>query len=340
MPQKNQFHKALFQKPLPQKIAQCGLCRRECKIPEGKTGFCGVRKNVEGKLYSLVYGKTITASIDPIEKKPFFNFRPGSQCLGISTYGCNFSCKHCQNWQISQQRSEQEIFKVPFTGPEEIIQQALSAEAQGIAYTYTEPTIFAEYALDTMKLAHKKGLYNVWVSNGYMSKECIAEIAPFLDAINIDLKGNARFYKEVCGNADIKYVKENIRAFHKKGIHVEVTNLVVPGFNDSDKDFKEVSEFISSLSPKTPLHFTRFHPDYRLDYLPPTDLGKLQRAKELALEAGLKYVYLGNLLEEEDTLCPNCGSILIKRIGFSSQTKGLEEGGKCKKCGEKTGVII
>ena len=291
-----ELHKALFYKPLPENFVQCSLCMRACKIANGKTGICGVRKNVEGTLYSLVYGKTLTTSIDPIEKKPLFNFRPGSHCLGISTYGCNFSCKHCQNWQISQEHSEKAISQISFTSPEKIVKQTIEAGAEGIAYTYTEPTIFAEYALDTMKLAREKGLYNVWVSNGYMSKECIDAISPFLDAINIDLKGNAKFYKEICGNTNIEFVKKNIKLFHKKKVHVEVTNLVVPGFNDSEKDFEEISKFIASISKKMPLHFTRFHPDHKLDYLPSTDLEKLSRAKEIALGKGLEYVYLGNVL--------------------------------------------
>ena len=291
----SELHEASFYKKLGGKKVQCNLCRRNCLIAENGKGQCGVRKNIEGKLYSLVYGRTLTMSVDPIEKKPLFNFKPGSRCLGISTYGCNFMCKHCQNWQISQERSEEVILAVPFTSPEKIVEQTLAAGVEGIAYTYTEPTIFAEYALDTMKIAHKKGLYNVWVSNGYMSKECINEIAPFLDAINVDLKGNAKFYKEVVGNANIDFVKENIAYLYKKKIHLEVTNLLVPGFNDSEKDFKEVSEFIAGIDKKIPLHFSRFYPMYKLDYLPSTDLDKLRKAKEVAKEVGLKFVYLGNV---------------------------------------------
>jgi len=339
MPKEN-MHEALFYKALSKNLVQCSLCMRKCTIAPDARGFCGVRKNIGGRLYSLVYGKTLTMSIDPIEKKPLYHFRPGSQCLGISTYGCNFSCKHCQNSDISQERSERAISNIPFTAPEKIVENALSAGADGIAYTYTEPTIFTEYALDTMKIAKKKGLYNVWVSNGYMGKECAEEIAPFLDAINIDLKGNARFYKEVCGNADIKFVKENIRLFHKKGIHVEVATLVVPGFNDSEKDFREVSSFIASIDKGMPLHFTRFYPQYKLDYLPATDLEKLRTAKKTALETGLRFVYLGNLLDEEDTMCPKCGSVLIRRMGLSSKVEGLKGNGKCSKCGAKTGIIL
>ena len=335
-----ELHEASFYRKLKEKKAQCFLCRRSCLIQENGSGLCGVRKNIGGKLYSLVYGKTLTMEIDPIEKKPLFHFRPGSHCLGISTYGCNFSCLHCQNASISQQRSEEAIAAVPFISPEETVENALASGAEGIACTYNEPTIFAEYALDTMRLARKKGLYNVWVSNGYMSKECIDAVAPFLDAINIDLKGNERFYREVCGNAGMRFVKENIALFHKKKIHQEITTLVIPGYNDNEADFKDVSEFIASIDREMPLHFTAFWPQYKLGHLPPTDAGKLRRAKEIALKAGVKFVYIGNVAGEESTLCPKCGATLVKRFGFAAQPIGLGKNGKCKKCGAKSGIIV
>ena len=334
------LREAEFYKKLKGNALQCSLCMRTCAITENGTGKCGVRKNIEGKLYSLVYGKTLTATIDPIEKKPLFHFKPGTQCLGISTFGCNFFCLHCQNWEISQQRAEEAIKRIPYKSPEEIVQETLDAGIEGIAYTYTEPTIFAEYALDTMKLAHKNGLYNVWVSNGYMTKECIDAISPLLDAINIDLKGDTRFYKEVCGNTNIEFVKENIACLHKKKVHLEVTNLIVPGYNDSEKSFKEVAEFIAGLDKMIPLHFTRFSPMHKMTHLPPTDVTKLRKAEKAGLKAGLKYVYIGNLAEEESTKCPECGSLLVKRFGFAADPKGLEKPGKCAKCGFKTGIII
>ncbi len=335
-----ELHEALFYKALKQGIVQCNLCHRSCAIKRGDSGKCGVRKNVGGKLYSLVYGRTLTMEIDPIEKKPLFHFKPGTQCTGISTYGCNYFCLHCQNWNISQQRSEEVIAKVPFTSPQQIVEQTLAAGVEGIAYTYIEPTIFAEYALDTMKLARKNGLYNVWVSNGYMTKECIDAIAPFLDAINIDLKGDSRFYKEVCGNAKMEFVKENIAYFHKKKTHMEVTNLIVPGYNDSEEDFREVGEFVASIDAMIPLHFTRFYPMYKMSHLPSTDVEKLHKAKDVALKAGLKYVYIGNVAEEESTLCPKCNAVLVKRYGFSAEPPELTKGGKCKKCGFSSGIIV
>lgn len=336
----SELHEAMLYKKLKGKKVKCGLCMRNCVIANGAAGQCGARKNVGGVLHSLVYGRTITTDIDPIEKKPLFNFMPGSHCLGISTYGCNFMCRHCQNWRISQERSEKAILAVPFTSPEEIVEQALVADVEGIAYTYTEPSTFMEYALDTMKLAKKKGLYNVWVSNGYMSKECIDIVTPFLDAINVDLKGNAKFYKEVVGNAKIEFVKENIAYLHKKKIHLEVTNLIVPGFNDKEKDFKEVAEFVAGLDLFVPLHFSRFWPQYKMEYLPPTGIEKLHKAKEIAEKAGLKYVYFGNVAEEESTKCPECGAVLIKRSGFSAQAVGFGGKGNCGKCGAKTGIVV
>jgi pyruvate formate lyase activating enzyme len=335
-----ELKEAMLYKKASGKKVHCFLCRRNCVVAENGKGLCGVRKNIGGKLYSLVYGRTLTETIDPIEKKPLYHFKPGSHCLGISTYGCNFFCLHCQNFGISQQRSQEAIGQLPFTAPKEIVQQALDAGIEGIAYTYTEPTIFAEYALETMELAKKKGLYNVWVSNGYMSKECIDKIAPFLDAINIDFKGNAHFYREVCGNAEIRRVKENIALFSGKKVHLEVTNLVVPGYNDMEKDFREISEFVAGLNPLMPLHFTRFSPQYKMSHLPSTDVKKLLAAKEAAEKAGLKYVYIGNVAEESSTKCPECGSLLVKRAGFSAKPVGLDQKGNCKKCKAKTGILL
>jgi len=335
-----ELHEASFYRKLKNKEVKCNLCMRTCSIKDGCRGQCGVRKNIGGKFYSLIYGKTVSMEIDPIEKKPLFNFKPGTYCMGISTFGCNFMCKHCQNWTTSQGRREDVIAKVPNVSPKEIVEQTLDAGIKGIAYTYTEPTIFAEYALDTMKIAKKKGLYNVWVSNGYMTRECIDAIAPFLDAINVDLKGDARFYKEIVGNANVEFVKDNIVYLHKKKVHIEVTNLIVPTFNDSDKAFEDISEFIASIDKAIPLHFTRFWPQYKLTNLPSTDVESLHRAKEFGNKAGLKYVYVGNVAEELSTNCPKCNAVLVKRIGFSAQPTGLVKGGKCKSCGFKTGFVV
>jgi len=291
------LHEAMLYEKKDLQTVQCNLCNRRCTIPESKTGLCGVRKNNDGKLYSLVYGKSITFDVDPIEKKPFYHFRPNSKCMSISTFGCNFFCKHCQNHNISQMRNEETINKVPFTEPEKVIEKTLNSEAEGIAYTYTEPTIFAEYALEIMKLAKKNDLYNVWVSNGYMTKELAEKITPFLDAINIDLKGSDKFYNEIAGNAKMKFVKENINFFNAKKVHTEVTTLIIPGYNDDEDSLKEISQFIYEINPEMPLHFSRFTPMYKLNYLIPTPIEKLKLARDIARETGLKNVYLGNVPE-------------------------------------------
>lgn len=320
---------------------KCGLCIQNCLVAEGKTGFCGARKNLNGKLYSLVYGKTTGLAVDPIEKKPLFHFKPATQCISFGTFGCNFRCLHCQNFSSSQEFSEAMINALPLTSPEEIVQKTLEFGLPGIAYTYNEPTIFAEYALDTMKEAKKHGLYNVWVSNGYMGKELAKDLLSLLDAINIDLKGNAKFYKEACGNVDIEKVKENIKFFHKNKIHVEVTTLIIPGHNDSEKDFKEIAEFIASVDESIPLHFTRFYPAYKMAHLPATSQPKLFKAKELAEKIGIKYVYVGNIGGEENTACFKCGNILVKRQMYSTELTGLnKKTAKCSSCGTKHNFVL
>ena len=319
--------------------ANCFLCNRRCVIPEGGAGYCRVRKNVNGKLQSLVYGKTLTLTVDPIEKKPLFNFMPGTFCNSVSTYGCNFHCEFCQNHHISQDFVEENISVIKKTTPKEIVENTLELGVEGIAYTYTEPTIFAEYALDTMKLAKKEGLYNVWVSNGYMSKEAVEVIAKDLDAINIDLKGNAEFYKKMCGNVEIGRVMDSIRFFHGKGVHVEVTNLIVPGYNDSLAGLGEIIDFIASTDKRMPLHFSRFIPHFNMLETPITPIEVMKKAKELAVKAGLKYVYLGNVPGAQDSFCPVCGRVLVERKGFETLILGLKKS-KCGFCGAETGFRV
>jgi pyruvate formate lyase activating enzyme len=318
---------------------KCNACRRQCIIAEGKTGFCGVRKNLSGKLVSLVYGKNLTSEIDPIEKKPLFHFYPTSTVLGVSTFGCNFSCEHCQNYNISKEFNEEAINSLPFTSPEKIVEQALKEKVDGIAYTYTEPTIFIEYALDVMKASKKKGLFNVFVSNGYMSEDVLMETKKYLNAINVDLKGNSEFYKKVCGNVDINGVKDSIEWLYKNKIHVEITYLIIPSFNDKKEFFEETIDFVLSLSSKVPLHFTAFHPAYKLNYLPRTSAFTVMQAKELAESKGLKYVYAGNLGEEENSYCPECNNLLVSRLYFNSEIKGIKEG-KCSNCKTKVDFVL
>lgn len=333
--------KADFFKVLNNGALQCTACARFCVLKNNEIGQCGIRENANGELFLLVFNRPMSFQIDPIEKKPLFHFKPGSHCLGISTFGCNFFCQHCQNFDLSQTRLLEMIKKVPERTPEQVIESAIKANCDGIAYTYNEPTIFVEFALETMKLAKENGLYNVWVSNGYMTKQVIEAISPFLDAINIDLKGNTRFYKELCGNANEKFVKESIKGFFENKVRLEITNLVIPTFNDSKEELEKICDFILSISREIPLHFTAFHPDYKLTRIPPTPREKLFEAKRIAEQKGLEYVYAGNIFgEEENTNCPNCKSLLIKRIGYHSQVIGLNEKAECNNCGKKINLIL
>ncbi len=320
-------------------LVKCNACKRHCVIPEGKAGFCLVRKNLNGKLISLVYGKNLTSEIDPIEKKPLFHFHPTSKVLGVSTFGCNFSCLHCQNYSISKEFDESMINSIKFTSPEKVIESALKNKVQGIAYTYTEPTIFIEYALDIMKLAKENNLFNVFVSNGYMTKEVLKESKKYLDAINVDLKGNENFYKKVCGNIDINEVKENIKWIYKNKIHLELTYLIVPSFNDKKEFFEETINFVLSLSNKIPLHFTAFYPQYKLDYLTSTSPFTVMQAKDLAEKKEVKYVYAGNLKKEENSFCPECKNLLVSRFYFNSEIKGIKKE-KCSNCNAKTDFVL
>lgn len=327
-----------------QESIQCQLCNHYCLINEGSTGICAVRKNIEGKLYSLVYSKVIAANIDPIEKKPLFHFLPGSLSYSIATVGCNFRCAHCQNADISQ--LTEKTFGTDFipgkdTKPEEIIDQAKESGCQSISYTYTEPTIFAEFALDCMKLAKKAGLKNVWVSNGYTSKEAWTEILPYLDAINVDLKFfTDENYLKICG-AKLQPILDNLKLLHKEQIHLEITTLIIPGLNDSDQELLRIAQFIKKeLSADVPWHVSRFFPQYKLADKNPTEEDLIYKAVAIGKETGLKYVYGGNVSSEglENTLCFKCGNLIIERTGY--QIKRFDDQGKCPECKEKIELII
>ncbi len=334
------MHEAMFYKKLENNFVQCELCARNCKLAPGQTGVCRVRKNIDGKLYSLNYAHPVSVAIDPIEKKPLFHFHPGSETLSIATVGCNFRCKFCQNWEISQ--TGQEEISTETVEPEKIVQMCLEENCQGISYTYTEPTIFYEYAYDTAKIAHKEGLYNVFVSNGYINKEPLKKISKYLDAMNMDLKAfTDKYYQELCGVPSIEPVKETARNCKKFGIHLEITNLIIPGYNDNETELRKLSEFVLSLGKETPLHFSRFFPHYKMLETPKTPVDILERAREIAKEVGLEYVYIGNVFgnEGENTYCPNCGALLIERTGYNIKFVNLE-GKKCKKCGHEINLIL
>lgn len=337
----------LYQK-LDKKQIKCRTCAHQCLIAPGRRGICGVRYNEAGKLYLLTYGQAVAENFDPIEKKPFFHFLPGSFSLSIGALGCNFRCANCQNWDISQSsKGEVTIEQIKKVGfkllPEKIVEDALKYKTPSVSYTYTEPTIFLEYALDTMKLAKKRGLKNTWVSNGYMSPGTLKEIAPYLDAINVDLKGfSNEFYQKNCG-ARLQPVLDNLKQIKKLGIWLEVTTLIIPTLSDSEKMLKNLARFIKKeLGAETPWHVSAFSGaiSWQLQHLPDTPREKIKTAYEIGKKAGLKYVYAGNVWQEdlESTYCPKCGRKAIERLGY--QIKRLDKEGKCLKCGEKIDLII
>lgn len=329
------MREAMFWEKLDSDRVRCDLCRHACVIPPGTRGICGVRENREGQLLSLVYGRLIAESIDPIEKKPLFHYRPGSRSYSIATVGCNFRCRHCQNAEISQWPHTGRAIPGREVSPAEVVDAALDAGCRSISYTYTEPTIFYEFAYDTALLAHDKGLGNVFVSNGYTSTAALERIAPVLDAANVDLKGfTEKFYREVAG-ATLSGVLATLRDYRRLGIWLEITTLVIPGWNDGDEELAAIARFIAEeLGPRVPWHVTAFYPTYKMLDHPPTPTATLRRARQIGLEAGLKHVYVGNVPDAtgENTYCPTCGELLIERHGFRLGGIQLEHGacGKCR----------
>ena len=332
-------------KKLENKKIQCQTCAHKCFILPEKFGACGVRKNIDGKLYALNYGKAISESIDPIEKKPLFHFLPGTHSLSIATVGCNLRCGNCQNWQISQLvKTDKSFLEMGENlSPEEIVDHAEKNKCPSISYTYTEPTIFLEYALETMKLAKEKNIKNVWITNGFMSSETLKMIAPYLDAANVDLKSfDDEFYKVHCG-AKIKPVLNNLEKLKKLGIWIEVTTLIIPTLTDNKKMFENIAQFIfNKLGSETPWHISAFSGaiSYKMQDIPDTPVEKIYQAYDIGKKAGLKYVYTGNILDNtrENTYCPNCGELAIKRVGF--MTERFDKDGRCRKCGENADLIL
>ena len=313
---------------------RCGLCNHRCLISDGQRGICRVRENRSGTLYSLVYAKAIAAHVDPIEKKPIFHLAPGSTSMSIATVGCNFRCPFCQNWQISQIQDPKGKIRGHDFPPEDVVATAKHYRCRSISYTYTEPTIFFEYAYDTAKLAHEEGLYNIFVTNGFMSVEALETIDEYLDAANVDLKSfRDETYRKLGGR--LEGVLESLKAMKRLGIWVEVTTLLVPGFNDSKEEIRDIAGFISKeLGPETPWHISRFHPDYRMLDSHPTPISTIQMAREIGLEEGLRYVYSGNVPGDpgENTYCHNCGALLVERFGFRVVQNRIRHS-KCPDCG-------
>ena len=333
------LHEAMLYEKLEDEKVRCDLCARRCLISDGGTGFCLVRKNQGGTLYSMVYAKAISACIDPIGKKPLSHFDPGALVMSIATVGCNFRCKFCDNWMISQ---EKKIEGRHFP-PEEVVNAAKDNGCQGISYTYTEPTIFFEYAYDTAKLAHQVGFFNTFVTNGYMTPEAVKTIAPYLDAATVDFKGGGDpdFYREFAAVPSIEPIYESLKEMKRNDMHVEITNLVVPKTGDSIERLSELAVWIrGALGKDTPFHLLRFHPDYQLTTIPSTNIEALERSYAAAKEAGLNHVYIGNVPGHpyENTYCPNCNELLIKRFSFEITKWNLTKDMRCPACGQEISI--
>ena len=322
---------AMLYEKLKNNKVHCLLCAHSCKIADSKYGFCGVRKNEKGTLYTHVYGEAIASHVDPIEKKPLYHFLPGTEAYSIATVGCNFRCPFCQNWQISQVSERNDNLGSCELKPEEVVREAKKYGCKSISYTYTEPTIFFEYAYDTAKIAGKENLYNTFVTNGYMTKGALDTIKPNLDACNVDLKSfSDETYKKVC-KGSLKPVLESIRYMKKIGIWVEVTTLVVPGMNDTGQELKSIARFIADTGKEIPWHISRFHPDYKFTEGGPTPSATLEKAESIGKKAGLKYVYLGNVATEGNTYCATCKKLLVGRAGYTISENNIKDG-KCSGC--------
>jgi pyruvate formate lyase activating enzyme len=331
---------ALLYDVLDNKRVKCNLCAHRCIIAEGRLGVCNVRENRNGVLYTLVYGRTISQHVDPIEKKPLYHFYPGSKAYSIATPGCNFRCQWCQNWEIAQMPRERGVINGFYVSPEEIVSDAIATSSRSIAYTYTEPTIFFEYTLDVAKRAKSAGIANVYVTNGYMTSEMLDMMAPYLDSANVDLKAfHDRTYKRYVG-AGIQPVFDSLVKMKELDIWVEVTTLIIPEVNDDYDELREIAVFIAdNLGTETPWHISRFFPHYKMSNIPPTPVDTLTHARELGKEAGLQYVYLGNVGGETNTNCHQCGVQLIRRQGYWIALNRVKAG-KCPECGTSVAGVF
>ena len=325
---------ANYWQPIEGDVVQCLLCPRKCVLGTGQRGVCTVRICKDGKLYTLGYGNPVAIHIDPIEKKPFFHVAPGEPVYSLAVAGCNMRCIFCQNWQISQSRpDETQNYAL---SPENVVSEAIQNKCKFIAYTYTEPTVFYEYMLDIAKVARQKGIKNTMHTCGYINPEPLKELLKYMDAVNVDLKGfSEEFYAKIGLMAQLEPVLDTLKAIKKQGVWLEITNLLIPGFNDDPAKIKEMCVWIKdNLGPDVPLHFSRFMPAFKLENLPPTPVEKLKEAYDIAKAAGLKYVYIGNLpgAPEESTYCPRCGKVVVKRQGYQIQEDNIIKS-KCKFCG-------
>jgi pyruvate formate lyase activating enzyme len=326
---------ARYYRPVRDDIVQCTLCPTECVITSGRRSFCRVRHNIGGTLYTTVYGNPCAVHADPIEKKPLFHVLPGTGAFSIATAGCNFRCKNCQNWQISQFPPEEtENTDLP---PEMVVEYAKKTGCASIAYTYAEPVVFYEYMLETARIAKGEGVLNLLHTNGYINPEPLKELAPYADAANVDLKSfSPSFYDEICAG-ELTPVLDTLKLLKEEGVHTEITNLVIPSLSDDTDMFQEMYGWIyENLGAEVPIHISRFSPMYKLKHLSPTPVDTLFRAREVAMEEGLEYVYIGNVPgnEAEDTYCPECGRLLIERTGYYITQNQIREG-SCTFCGHR-----
>jgi pyruvate formate lyase activating enzyme len=325
---------AMLYEKLPNDRVQCNLCAHRCLIADEKQGICQVRQNQAGTLYTLVYGTVIARHVDPVEKKPLFHFYPGSTAYSIATPGCNFRCRWCQNADISQMPREQDFVVRDEVSPEEIVASALRTGCRSIAYTYTEPTIFFEYAYDTARLAHEAGLANLFVTNGYMTEEMLEIFDPYLDAANVDLKAfRDETYRKYVG-ARLQPVLDSMRKMKHLGVWLEVTTLVIPGINDDPAELRDAAHFVAEeLGVETPWHISRFFPAYQMTGVPPTPALTLRQAQEIGREEGLRYIYVGNIPGEDDTRCHQCDHLLIHRSDYRILESYAQAEGRCPNCG-------
>ena len=333
-PKPQQAREASFYDKLPGRVVQCRLCPRQCVVADGKRGHCRVRENRAGTYYTLVHSRVCAAHIDPIEKKPFFHFHPGTMAFSVATGGCNVNCKFCQNWEISQARPEE--LERQFAPPSDLAAAARQNRCPTLAYTYSEPIIASEYYLETAKAGHEAGIKSVFVSNGFIRPEPLARLCERMDAIKIDLKAFSETYYRDVVNAQLQPVLDTILAIRKRGVWLELVYLQVPTLNDSDAELRAMARWVrTELGPDVPIHFSRFYPLYRLRNLPTTSLAALERAKAIADAEGNHFVYIGNVPTHaaENTHCPKCHRVVIERAGFTVRTMEVQKG-KCRFCGE------
>ncbi len=319
-------------------VVECKTCMHHCKLKNNQWGICRVRKNENGKLMVYNYGLISAINVDPIEKKPFHNFMPKTKALSFGSISCNFRCKHCQNYEISF--ADLNYPYIRELTPEDTLELAKKSDADGVAWTYNEPTILHEFALDSSRILRKEGYYITYVTNGYMSKEAIDQF-DVLDAANVDVKSfSDEFYRKIC-KAKLDRVLESVEYMHKKGIFLEITYLVIPELNDGDEEIKNFSEWVYSMDKSIPVHFSRFHPDYKMLDREATPISTLEKAVKIAKDVGIEYVYIGNVWghKYEKTYCPNCNTLIIDRYGFYVKEIRLENG-RCPECGYKQNIVL